>query len=164
MTWAVYHCARGSNNLSMGLLSCATLNLTRIAVCLPVHRFRNSLKPYSMLKYIHTSYRTQPNSLQSIKLITLMFYFLDLPLCSISWISFVCLLEHPSTPASGTLPTVQQHNGYFVSTPFISSTHHCLSLLIAFNTLFLSRFPLFSSLCGHNTSVMRVYKHGRPIV
>ena len=63
----------------------------------------------------------------SIKLITL---------CSISWIPFVYLLEHPSTPTSGTLPTEQQHNRYFVSTPFISSTHHCLSLLIAFNTLF----------------------------
>ena len=57
---------------------------------------------------------------------------------------FVYLLEHPSTPTSGTLPTKQQHNRYFVSTPFISSTHHCLSLLIAFNTLFLSRFSLFS--------------------
>ena len=63
--------------------------------------------------------------------------------CSISWIPFVYLLEHPSTPASGMLPTEQQYNGYFVNTLFISSTHHCLSLLIAFNTLFLSRLPLF---------------------
>ena len=39
---------------------------------------------------------------------------------------------------------MQQYNGYFVNTLFISSTHHCLSLLIAFNTLFLSRLPLFS--------------------
>ena len=31
------------------------------------------------------------------------------------------------------------------NTLFVSSTHHCLSLLIAFNTLFLSRLPLFSS-------------------
>ena len=93
--------------------------------------------------------------LYSIKLITF---------CSISWIPFVYLLEHPSTPASGTLPTEQQHNRYFVSTPFISSTHHCLSLLIAFNTLFLSRFSLFFLFCGHNTSVMRVYKYWRPIV
>ena len=93
--------------------------------------------------------------LYSIKLITL---------CSISWIPFVYLLEHPSTPTSGTLPTKQQHNRYFVSTPFISSTHHCLSLLIAFNTLFLSRFSLFFLFRGHNTSVMRVYKYGRPIV
>ena len=66
-------------------------------------------------------------------------------LCSISWILFVYLLEHPSSLASGMLPTEQQYNGHSVNTLFISSTHHCLSLLIAFNTLFLSRLPLFSS-------------------
>ena len=84
-----------------------------------------------------------------------LFYFLDL---------LVYLLEHPLTPASGILPTKQQHNRYFVNTPFILSTHQCLSLLIAFNTLFLSRFLLFPLFCGHNTSVMRAYKCGRPIV
>ena len=34
---AVYYCVQGSNNLSTGLLSRATFNLTRITVCLPVH-------------------------------------------------------------------------------------------------------------------------------
>ena len=50
--------------------------------------------------------------------------------------------------------------GYLVNTLFISSTHHCLSLLIAFNTLFLSRLPLFSSIvdvihlgCGYISMV-----------
>ena len=62
---------------------------------------------------------------------------------SISWIPFVYLLEHPSSPASGMLPTGLQYNGYFINTLFISSTHHCLSLLIAFNTLFLSRLLCF---------------------
>ena len=65
----------------------------------------------------------------------------------------MCLLDHPSTPASGTLPTEQQYNGYFINTLFILSTRRCLSLLIAFNTLFLSRFPLLFLFCGHNTSV-----------
>ena len=67
-------------------------------------------------------------------------------LCSISWIPFVYLLEDPSTPTSGTLPTEQQHNRYSVSTPLISSTHHCLSLLIASNTLFYLDFLCFSIL------------------
>ena len=86
------------------------------------------------------------------------FFFCSNPLMlliacrSISWIPFICLLDHPSTPASGTLPTEQQYNGYFVNTLFILSTRHCLSLLIAFNTLFLSRFPLLFLFCGHNTS------------
>ena len=86
---------------------------------------------------VHRYYilNTAKFSLHSIRLIT--------P-CSISWIPFICLLEHPSTPASGTLPTEQQYNGHFVNTLFILSTHHCLSLLIAFNTLFLSGLPLFS--------------------
>ena len=44
LTWAVYYCVLGSNNLSTGLLFHVTFNLTHIAVCLPVHRFRNSLK------------------------------------------------------------------------------------------------------------------------
>ena len=82
---------------------------------------------------------------------------------SISWIPFVYLLEHPSSPASGMLPTGLQYNGYFVNTLFISSTHHCLSLLIAFNTLFLSRLLCFL-LRGCNTSVMRIYKHRRLVV
>ena len=84
--------------------------------------------------------------------------------CSISWIPFVYLLEHPSTSASGILPTEQQYNGHFVNTLFISSTHHCLSLLIAFNTLFLSRLLFVLFCCGCNTPVMRVYKHSRLIV
>ena len=155
LTQAVYYCICGLNNLSTGLLYHAAFSPTRVSTCLPVHRLRNSLKLISCLspQIFCTKHNQIP--LYSIKLITL---------CSISWIPFVYLLEHPSSPTSGTLPTEQQHNRYFISTPFISSTHHCLSLLIAFNTLFLSRFSLFSLFCGHNTSVMRVYKYGRPIV
>ena len=48
-------------------------------------------------------------------------------------------------------------------TLFISSTHHCLPLLIALSTLFLSSFLCFG-FCGHSTSVMRVYKPRHPIV
>ena len=69
---------------------------------------------------------------------------INYPYVSFLGYPFVYLLEYPSTPASGMLPTEQQYNGYSVITPFISSTHHCLSLLLAFNTLFLSRLPLFS--------------------
>ena len=105
--------------------------------------FANKLTLKSTLGSCYILY-TAKFSFYSTRLITL---------CSISWIPFVYLLEHPSTPASGSLPTEQQYNRYFVSIPFISSTHHCLSLLIAFNTLFLSRLSLFSLFCGHNTSV-----------
>ena len=84
--------------------------------------------------------------LRSVVFSTVKFFLCSARLISchsISWIPFVCLLRHPSTPASDRLPTEQQYNGHFVNTLFISSTHHCLSLLIAFNTLFLSRLPLF---------------------
>ena len=77
-------------------------------------------------------FSTRLNSFSKIN--CLSFYFLD-PL--------VYLLEHPLSPASGMLPTGLQYNGYFINTLFITSTHHCLSLLIAFNTLFLSRLLCF---------------------
>ena len=61
---AVYYCVRGSNNLSMGLLSCATFNSTSITVCLPVHRFRNSLRHISCSStyIIHTEHDQIPSS------------------------------------------------------------------------------------------------------
>ena len=116
------------------------------ATCVPVFYLHDKSILCSIV------FNTQLNSFSKIN--CLSFYFLD-PL--------VYLLKHPSTPASGMLPTDQQHNGYSVNTLFISSTHHCLSLLIAFNTLFLSRLLCFV-LCGCNTSVMRIYKHSCLIV
>ena len=151
-TRAVYYCICGSNNPSTDLLSRVAFSPT---LCDQLFANTPTLKLISSLGSLIFYTKHYQIPFYSVKLITL---------CSISWIPFVYLLEHPSTPASGTLPTGQQHNRYFVNTPFISSTHHCFSLLIAFNTLFLSRFPLFSLFCGHNTSVMRVYKYGRPIV
>ena len=93
-------------------------------------RFANKLILKSILCSIVFS--TRLNSFSKIN--CLSFYFLD-PL--------VYLLEHPSSPASGMLPTGLQYNGYFINTLFIMSTHHCLSLLIAFNTLFLSELLCF---------------------
>ena len=115
--------------LSTGLLSCVTL-------VHPVQPFQSNLHISTQKVHRYYILNTTIFSFSSIRLIT--------P-CSISWIPFVYLLEHPSTSASGMLPTEQQYNGHFVNTLFISSTHQCLSLLIAFNTLFLSRLPLFSS-------------------
>ena len=65
LTRAFYYCARGSNNLSTGLLSYATFNLTCITVCLPVHQFRNSLRPISCSNtYIpHTEHDKIPNKI-----------------------------------------------------------------------------------------------------
>ena len=114
--------------LPTGLLSCVTL-------VHPMQPFQSNLHISTQKVHRYYILNTTKLSFYSIRLIT--------P-CSISWIPFVYLLEHPSTPASGTLPIEQQHNGHFVNTLFISSTHHCLSLLIAFNTLFLSRLSLFS--------------------
>ena len=110
----------------------------RATTCLLVY-FNLETLSSSFRVQVHRYYilNTTKSPFCSIKLITL---------CSISWIPFVYLLEDPSTPTSGTLPTEQQHNRYFVSTPFISSTHHCLSLLIAFNTLFYLDFLCFSIL------------------
>ena len=93
-------------------------------------RFANKLILKSILCSIVFS--TWLNSFSKINFLS--FYFLD-PL--------VYLLEHPSSPASGMLPTGLQYNGYFINTLFITSTHHCLSLLIAFNTLFLSELLCF---------------------
>ena len=93
-------------------------------------RFANKLILKSILCSIVFS--TWLNSFSKIN--CLSFYFLD-PL--------VYSLEHPSTPASGMLPTGLQYNGYFINTLFITSTHHCLSLLIAFNTLSLSELLCF---------------------
>ena len=106
--------------------------------CLLVY-FNSETLSSSFHVQVHRYYilNTTKSPFFSIKLITL---------CSISWIPCVYLLEDPSTPTSRTLPTEQQHNRYFVSTPFISSTHHCISLLIAFNTLFYLDFLCFSIL------------------
>ena len=119
---------------STGILSC-------VALVHPMQPFSSTYmvncSPALFHVQVHRYYilNTTKFSFYSVRLIT--------P-CSISWIPFICLLEHPSTPASGTLPTEQQYNGHLVNTLFILSTHHCLSLLIAFNTLFLSGLPLFS--------------------
>ena len=110
-----------------------------VTTCLPVHQLRNSLGPIScscLSIYIPHAKHDQTPSLNKI----------NYPYVLFIGSSFVYLLEHPSTPASGTLPTEQQYNGCFVNTSFILSTHHCLSLLIAFNTLFLSRLLCFSTL------------------
>ena len=155
LTQVAYYCVWGPNNLSTGLLSHAAFSLSRVTTCLLVHRLRSSLELISCSStyILHTKHDQIPSP-NKINYSNILFL----------WILLVYLLEHPSTPASGTLPTEQQHNKCFVNTPFISSTHHCLSLLIAFNTLFLSRFPLFFPFCGYYTSLMRVYKHGYPIV
>ena len=86
LTRAVYYCVCGLNNLSMGLLSRVASSPTRVTTCLPVHRRRNSLKLISCLspQIFYTKHNQIP--LYSIELITL---------CSISWIPFVYLLEHP---------------------------------------------------------------------
>ena len=118
--------------LSTGLLSrvaCwfipCNLYSTYMTICLLINLLLKSILCLVI-------FSTQLNSFPKIN--CLSSYFLD-PL--------VYSLKHPSTPASGMLPTDQQHNGYFINTLFLSSTHHCLSLLMAFNTLFLSRLPLF---------------------
>ena len=112
----------------LGFIPCSPFSSTYMVNCSPV------LFHVQVCRYYIDN--TTKFSFYSVRLIT--------P-CSISWIPFICLLEHPPSPASGTLPTEQQYNGHLVNTLFILSTHHCLSLLIAFNTLFLSGLPLFSS-------------------
>ena len=135
----VYYCIRGPNNLSTGFLVPCSFSSSRVTTCLPVHQLRNSLRLIScscLSIYILHAKHDQTPSLNKI----------NYPYVLFIGSSFVYLLEHPSTPASGTLPTEQQYNGCFVNTSFILSTHHCLSLLIAFNTLFLSRLLCFSTL------------------
>ena len=113
-------------------IPCNLPSPTCVTTCLPT--ILKLSQAYFMLE--STRYfilNTDQIPFYSIKLITLMFYFLD-PLLFI----YLSILR---SPASGMLPTEQQYNGYSVITPFISSTHQCLSLLLAFNTLFLSRFP-----------------------
>ena len=135
LTRAVYYHVRGSNDLSTGLLPRAVFSLNLYDCPLAFIPTQGSLK-----NLFHARVHTYPRlGTTKFPLVNKINYPYVLFLGS----SFVYLLEHPLTPASGTLPTEQQHNGYFVSTPFILSTPHCLSLLIAFNTLFLSRFPLF---------------------
>ena len=125
-----------TESFSTGPLSRVAFGSFRATTCLLV---------YFNLETLSSSFHAQVHRYSILNTTKSPFYSIRLiTLCSISWILFVYLLEHPSTPAGGTLPTEQQYNGHFVSAPFISSTHHCLSLLIAFNTLFLSRLPLFS--------------------
>ena len=135
LTRAVYYCVWGLNNLSMGLLSRAAFSLTRITVCLPVYPLRGSLKFISCPStYTPRTNHDQIPSPNKINYSCVL--FLGSPL-------FIYLRIHRLLLVA-CCQLRQQHNGYFVSTPFISSTHHCLSLLVAFNTLFLSRFSLFS--------------------
>ena len=134
LTQAVYCCVRGPNNLSTGLLSRAAFSLTRITVCLLVYPLRGSLKFISCPNtYTPCTNHNQIPSPNKINYPNVLFLGSSL---------FIYLSVHRLLLVA-RCQSEQQHNGYFVSTPFISSTHHCLSLLVAFNTLFLSRFSLF---------------------
>ena len=137
-------------NFALRSILCLVIFITRLSSSL------NHPQAYFMFKSMNTVFQTKPGPSSPDVINCLSFYFLD---------PFICLLDHPSTPASGTLPTEQQHNGYFVNTLFILSTRHCLSLLIAVDTPFLSRFPLLFLFSGHNTSAKEiVYKYGHPII
>ena len=109
--------------------------------------FSSNLRDYlfaNILTLKFTSRSSPPIFHVKHDLILLLLNKINYPYVSFLGYPFVCLLKYPSTPASCTLSTEQQHNGYSVITPFVSSTHHYLSLPLAFNTLFLSRLPLFS--------------------
>ena len=128
LTQVAYYCVLGPNNLSMGLLSRAASSLSRVATCLLVHQLRSSLKLISCSStyILHTKHDQvpSPNKINYPNVL-----FLGSPLFIYSNIHRLLLVAHCQL-SSSTMGALL--------------THHCLSLLIAFNTLFLSRFPLFS--------------------